>query len=440
MYQDQLTRLPFKKTSLLDPAEIEWSPTPFSEFDEFPTSPAQINTPLFDNRFRRSVSIDSSMSALGGLKRSGDDPSLDEQFFGDDFFKLVQECEPHRLFHFPSLAGSHWEPPATSSPTTSPPESMYSYSEKKSAGLMEFTLSMAPSSFWESPPKKKCKPECLVFSHTRRGKLVVAVESRNRETIPSETPAPAKDLQSVLEKVRNQIFGDDISTEITRIEVSKPFSPIIGGFPISDATSPISDDISSSESDSELEEPPSPTLSWAMHKSLSAPSYSAAEERCCYCSLLCRRLSRRLEHESICGMLKMPFSPYESVAKEVVEDGIKFGSGGPLFAYSPRERPGQHPRNPETNVGKRPTRGRNSRSAPAERRSLRNSSPRATNEDQTRCVCRKSEKSVPGMMVQWYPLNTAYPNNSDNCQFWLHTKCLNVDEKDLPDTWHCPLC
>jgi hypothetical protein len=61
----------------------------------------------------------------------------------------------------------------------------------------------------------------------------------------------------------------------------------------------------------------------------------------------------------------------------------------------------------------------------------------------TRCICNKPEKAVAGVMVQWYPLPLVQTWKlifSGKCEYWLHTRCLKVKARNLPDEWFCPAC
>lgn len=59
---------------------------------------------------------------------------------------------------------------------------------------------------------------------------------------------------------------------------------------------------------------------------------------------------------------------------------------------------------------------------------------------QTRCICNKPEKAVSGVMVQWYVFHKECADDSGMCEYWLHTRCLKVKVRDLPDEWYCPAC
>lgn len=43
-----------------------------------------------------------------------------------------------------------------------------------------------------------------------------------------------------------------------------------------------------------------------------------------------------------------------------------------------------------------------------------------------------------GSMVA--PSENLKTNGSGKCEYWLHTRCLKVKARDLPDEYFCPAC
>jgi len=215
---------------------------------------------------------------------------------------------------------------------------------------------------------------------------------------------------------------------------------------------------------------------------LSSRTFDDTGMRCKTCGMLFRKNSVLSAHERTCMVKQTPFIPYDFL-KDHVDDCAGFGFGAGRHSLFTNDDIVLTPRNlaaafdsplllqqgiPAVREGKKgmgvvapkdtvsvddeneegeivlsrlPTRTGNEVILPAKKAV---GQPRG----QTRCICNKPEKAVAGVMVQWYPLSSVPPsfNQSDaywcsgNCEYWLHTKCLKVKAKDLPDVWFCPAC
>jgi hypothetical protein len=309
-------------------------------------------------------------------------------------------------------------------------------------------------------PKKRLRPD-LVFSTTKRGKAVVSLQKNAPTEEPTtpvkETPDTDTDLRSLVLKRRKEVWGDEVGMEVTRIAVHRRLTSRKTSTGLMSPLSPKSsmrrdiksldtDSDSSDSSDSEDDEhppapsqvtpiatPTNPLTGHSMQKSFSAPGFFASElfsslpttpqdepslaprsnlfdvenMRCKTCGMLFRKQAGLLAHERTCMVKQTPFIPYDFLRSDhegkqlFGEDVIltprnlaaQMGFDSPLVAKGemksfPALGPALIPKeavmyedsfegNMKGTVG--PAKG------------------------QTRCICGKSEKSVPGVMVQWYP-------------------------------------
>lgn len=98
----------------------------------------------------------------------------------------------------------------------------------KKLGLMDLTLARQNEVEDRPSPKKKPRPD-LVFSTTKRGKAIVSLQKNQSTTTdvtepttptrPSHEPEP--DLRSLVLKRRQELLGDEVGTEVTRISVHR---------------------------------------------------------------------------------------------------------------------------------------------------------------------------------------------------------------------------
>ena len=271
----------------------------------------------------------------------------------------------------------------------------------KKLGLMDLMLLRSNNETEDKPnPKKKPRPD-LVFSTTKRGKAIVSLQKNAstdsvvepttpvRESRPSD--AGETDLRSLVLKRRQEVWGDEVGTEITRISVHRRLtarktstglmSPLSPKFSAKRCIMDIDTD-SSDSSDSEDEEvettnaqvtplatPTNPLVgvSQSMQKSFSAPGlfYPASENiflpatphqeddddeynilsrsdtkplvdddsgmRCKTCGMLFRKQAVLTSHERTCMVKQTPFIPYDFLRSDHVDDGFVFGGGRQLF-------------------------------------------------------------------------------------------------------------
>ena len=457
-------------------------------------------------------------------------------------------------------------PLATSSRRPSTP----SEDSSKKIGLMDLMLlnnRPSESSDDKPSPRKKLRPD-LVFSTTKRGKAIVSLqktsptESIEPPTTPIREPSSAgvqetpntDDLRSLVLKRRQEVWGDEVGTEVTRITVHRrltsrktsaglmsPLSPkssakrsteetlMDSDSDSDDSTSSSSSSDSDEESDSEtaqheiitiaqvtpLATPTNPLLAGqSMQKSFSVPGlfqlnslshgakvsqdlflpstppHQITEEddlllpstllsradptplnldddssmRCKTCGMLFRKQAGLTSHERTCMVKQTPFIPYDFLR----DDGFStFGGARQLFHEDPFNPPviralamesplvargdGKRfnvfvaPRDALSSSSEEDEGGSGTtKSVGAELRGkLKNNRVIGEARGQTRCICNKSEKAVSGVMVQWY--ETLFQRCGANfcsgkCEYWLHTKCLKVKARDLPDEWYCPAC
>ena len=216
---------------------------------------------------------------------------------------------------------------------------------------------------------------------------------------------------------------------------------------------------------------------------LSSQTFDDTGMRCRTCGMLFRKNSVLNAHERTCMVKQTPFIPYDFL-KDHVDDCAGFGFGAGRHSLFTNDDILLTPRNlaaafdsppllqqgiPGVREGKKAI----GVVAPKDTVSVEDDEneegeivlsrlPATTRKEvvlpvkkavgqprgQTRCICNKPEKAVAGVMVQWYPLPSVPSsfNQSDaywcsgNCEYWLHTKCLKVKGKDLPDVWFCPAC
>jgi len=175
-------------------------------------------------------------------------------------------------FHQPASPGL-----ASNRPETPMDESVHN----KKLGLMDMLLKSNDAEDRPSP-KKKPRPD-LVFSTTKRGKAIVSLQKNAANPVlsadmvePPTTPVKevetGDDLRSLVLKRRQEVWGDEVGTEVTRITVHRritsrktstglmsPLSPTstakrMAANGNSDSTIMESDSDSSDSSDSEDEE------------------------------------------------------------------------------------------------------------------------------------------------------------------------------------------
>lgn len=396
-----------------------------------------------------------------------------------------------------------------------PPDTPMDDSANRKLGLMDMMLLKSNDTEDRPSPKKKPRPD-LVFSTTKRGKAVVSLQ-KNSPIPPAAAPVvepeipstPVRevetaDLRSIVLKRRQEVWGDEVGTEVTRITVHRritsrktstglmsPLSPTSTAKRMStrnrDDTIMESDSDSSDSSDSEdddehvpqhsqahasqvtpLATPTNPLVlaSQSMQKSFSAPglfyyrpAVVATENiflphtpqdddddfsgilrpeirrlsrgfdgdtgmRCKTCGMLFRKQSVLSAHERTCMVKQTPFIPYDFLKDHVDDGGFGFG-GRHLFNHddivlTPRNLAASF-ESPLLQQG-----------LSVGKKGLGFVAPKDTvssedDEDdeivttghrkvdglgeitvgepcgQTRCICNKPEKSVSGVMVQWYP-------------------------------------
>ena len=400
----------------------------------------------------------------------------------------------------------------------------------KKLGLMDLMLLRTNTETEDKPnPKKKPRPD-LVFSTTKRGKAIVSLQKNAATNWVVDPTVPARDsrssdagetdLRSLVLKRRQEVWGDEVGTEVTRISVHRrltarktsaglmsPLSPKTSIKRTEQSIMDIDTD-SSDSSDSEDEEvevtntqvtplttPTNPlnAVSQSMQKSFSAPGlfYPGSENiflpatphqddddddeynilsrsdtkplvgddsgmRCKTCGMLFRKQSVLASHERTCMVKQTPFIPYDFLRSDVADDGFAFGGGRQLFnedvVLTPRnlavqmefesplvqQKGEQTKRFPSATEFVAPKDIVSSEENDEEVKEVTKvvGRPRGT----TRCVCNKSEKAVAGVMVQWLDPQRLRLMCSGICEYWLHTRCLKVKARDLPEEWFCPAC
>ena len=273
----------------------------------------------------------------------------------------------------------------------------------KKLGLMDLMLLRSNNEMEDKPSaKKKPRPD-LVFSTTKRGKAIVSLQKNASTDTVVEPTTPVResrpldagetDLRSLVLKRRQEVWGDDVDTEVTRISVHRRISsrktatglmsPLSPKFNAKRTEQSImdTDTDSSDSSDSEDEEveatnaqvtplatPTNPLIaaSQSMQKSFSAPGlfYPASENiflpatphqedddeynilsrsdtkpfgdsdsgmRCKTCGMLFRKQAVLTSHERTCMVKQTPFIPYDFLRSDPVDDGFVFGGGRQLF-------------------------------------------------------------------------------------------------------------
>ena len=275
----------------------------------------------------------------------------------------------------------------------------------KKLGLMDLMLLRSNNETEDKPsPKKKPRPD-LVFSTTKRGKAIVSLQKNASTDSVVEPTTPLResrlsdagetDLRSLLLKRRQEVWGDEVGMEVTRISVHRRLTARKTSTGLMSPLSPksstrraeqnimVTDTDSSDSSDSEDEEevevtnaqvtplatPTNPlvAVSQSMQKSFSAPGlfYPASENiflpatphqdddddeynilsrsdtkplvdgdsgmRCKTCGMLFRKQAVLTSHERTCMVKQTPFIPYDFLRSDHVDDGFVFGGGRQLF-------------------------------------------------------------------------------------------------------------
>jgi hypothetical protein len=274
----------------------------------------------------------------------------------------------------------------------------------KKLGLMDLMLLRNNNEMEDKPsPKKKPRPD-LVFSTTKRGKAIVSLQknaladSAVEPTLPLResrlSDAGETDLRSLLLKRRQEVWGDEVGMEVTRISVHRRLTARKTSAGLMSPLSPKSsakraeqsiidtDTDSSDSSDSEDEEvdvtnaqvtplatPTNPfsAVSQSMQKSFSAPGlfYPGSENiflpatphqeedddeynilsrsdtkplvdndsgmRCKTCGMLFRKQAVLTSHERTCMVKQTPFIPYDFLRSDHADDGFVFSGGRQLF-------------------------------------------------------------------------------------------------------------
>ena len=141
--------------------------------------------------------------------------------------------------------------------------------------------------------------------------------------------------------------------------------------------------------------------------------------RCRTCGMLFRKQAVLSSHERTCMVKQTPFIPYDFLRADHVDDGFAFGGGRQLFnediILTPRnlavqmgfetplvQQKGEVKRVPSAGFVA-PTDTVSSEEDEHKTKDIEDAvvvvgQPKGT----TRCVCNKSEKAVPGVMVQWF--------------------------------------
>lgn len=357
----------------------------------------------------------------------------------------------------------------------------------KKIGLMDLMLHRSDSE--DKPALKKRPRPNLVFSTTKRGKAVVSFQKNtSMDTAEPTTPvrekfihSPETDLRSLVLKRRQEVWGDEVGTEVTRITVHRRLTARKTSTGLMSPLSPNSSakysKIIESESDSSdssdeedgtdemqsvtqvtpLATPTYPLLGdQTMRKSFSAPGlYHLASEdiflpstpqpeedeytilpsradpkpfeghsgmRCKTCGMLFRKQSVLSSHERTCMVKQTPFIPYDFLRADHADDGFTFNGGRQLFnddvdftprnlatqmeLESPLMQKGEIKRLPSFNfVEPKNTVSSEedeNKVSPMETKTIFEDSVVGQPRGQTRCICKRPEKAVPGVMVQWY--------------------------------------
>ena len=193
-----------------------------------------------------STPIDEILSSSAHL---GINPAL---LLQEDYFPSAKLTRPIRVLKSPleildkyPLQAPPQSPPlatttSSSSHRQSSPsdESGSNSTTNRKLGLMDLMLLRQTDSEDKPSPKKKPRPD-LVFSTTKRGKAIVSLQKTTTiSTIPPE-PTPTtqdqlpqppttplrddndNDLRSLVLKRRQQVWGDEVGTEVTRITVHR---------------------------------------------------------------------------------------------------------------------------------------------------------------------------------------------------------------------------
>lgn len=402
-----------------------------------------------------STPIDELLSSSAQL---GINPAL---LFQEDSFTLISHHKTGKLaraLKSPLEIMAIDEYPLAHSTISSNPPSTPSEDSNKKLGLMDLMLHRNESEDKPSP-KKKLRPD-LVFSTTKRGKAVVSLQKNAPTEEPTtpvrETPDTETDLRSLVLKRRKEVWGDEVGMEVTRIAVHRRLTSRKTSTGLMSPLSPKSstrrdirhlesDSDSSDSSDSEDDESPPPAASQvtpiatptnpltgaSMQKSFSAPGFFASEifsclpttpsdelplapklnqfdvenMRCKTCGMLFRKQTGLVAHERTCMVKQTPFIPYDFLRSDH-EGKQLFGEDVILT-----------PRNLAAQMGfDSPLVGKGDlRSFPSLAPALVPKEVVFAEEPiemgfmetigqakgQTRCICGKSEKSVPGVMVQW---------------------------------------
>ena len=178
-----------------------------------------------------STPIDEILSSSAHL---GINPAL---LLQEDYFPSSKLIKPLRALKSPleildeyPLQAPHSPIPTSSNRPSTPSED--SGLTNKKLGLMDLMLLRQASESEDKPsPKKKPRPD-LVFSTTKRGKAIVSLQ---KTTSPPESTAieppttPLResptdndqDLRSLVLKRRQEVWGDEVGTEVTRITVHR---------------------------------------------------------------------------------------------------------------------------------------------------------------------------------------------------------------------------
>jgi hypothetical protein len=403
-----------------------------------------------------STPIDEFLSSSAQL---GINPAL--LFHEDSFAPIARRNKSGRLvgaLKSPLEILAIDEYPLSHSTIASNPPSTPSDDSCKKLGLMDLMLHRTENEDKPSP-KKKLRPD-LVFSTTKRGKAVVSLQKNappEEPTAPVEkTPEAETDLRSLVLKRRKEVWGDDVGTEVTRIAVHRRLTSRKTSAGLMSPLSPKasmkrdlkcldSDSESSDSSDSEEDEscsvpsqvtpiatPTNPLTGQSMQKSFSAPGFFASElfsslpvtpqddlsfaprtnhfdvenMRCKTCGMLFRKQNGLLAHERTCMVKQTPFIPYDFLRSDH-EGKQLFGED---VILTPRNLAAQLGFDSPL-VGKGEMKSFSTLAPPllpkeavAPDESIDGSIKAfGPAKGQTRCICGKSEKSVPGVMVQWYP-------------------------------------
>ena len=258
-----------------------------------------------------STPIDEILSSSAHL---GINPAL---LLQDDYFPSSKLVEPIRALKSPLEIIDEYSFHAAQSPiptslSNRPSTASEESASNKKLGLMDLMLLRQTDSEDKPSPKKKPRPN-LVFSTTKRGKAIVSLQKPSPEANDAPTAQipdsgeSEHDLRSLVLKRRQQVWGDEVGTEVTRIAVHRRLtsrktstglmSPLSPKFSLKRSSSEAdivdsdsdSTDSSDSEDDSEdspihqiqvtpLATPTNPHLlstatSQSMQKSFSAPGF-----------------------------------------------------------------------------------------------------------------------------------------------------------------------